>query len=516
MLPLDIAAAAARRCFEVFLAPCLSTLFNMIALPSTTTTAQHPPHLHHALAVEPPAPASPTPTAATTTTTTTTAAALSGVSDQCSTAAHLSSVAVDTTASPPAVKNDFSSVNRMLAVANPPATVAPSMSSSSVSSAVHPHSSTRASGRPKLSLQTSCLPVTFGNSTTALSFGPLSAGCTASPTVRNTFTNAYDTFRGSLPPSATSSPSSKYPPNSLRGESTSSSNANGKNSSGADVVPYQLPLGVRSILRNSPLPFQRASVSAPPSNGRKRLFPAKKRVNYRYPIEEEITTVRFVARHSDLLSSDDSDSDEDFSDAVSPSGSSSEGEGESNASESTSPSESSPVNGDLVAPNDHKTRKSLVNDAETAQTPTPRRRKRKYQRSERQVLAAGIRDGLIDSTTDCETPRTPVQRRSKRARQWRWTLGPIKDGYVQEMSPLSSSSSSSSCSTGEPFGLPPTTSAVNLGYGPLSPATDAAEVNVTRTAIMPCPREAQDAPLPGSSQSSRRASPNRTVEVSGT
>jgi hypothetical protein len=58
-----------------------------------------------------------------------------------------------------------------------------------------------------------------------------------------------------------------------------------------------------------------------------------------------------------------------------------------------------------------------------------RKRKRRYPRSDRQILAAGLRDGLLGASD--ETPKTPVRSRRKRPREWKWTLGPIRDGYVQ-------------------------------------------------------------------------------------
>src|ERR1700722_16854645 len=95
-----------------------------------------------------------------------------------------------------------------------------------------------------------------------------------------------------------------------------------------DDWPYKVPLGIRGILRNTPIPpsIRKSSVcsnSSSPRNGRRAFFPPPKRVCYRYPLEEEITTVKFVARHSDLSSSDESESDsaletvpEDLDDAL--------------------------------------------------------------------------------------------------------------------------------------------------------------------------------------------------------
>ncbi|KAI1922071.1 hypothetical protein LOZ66_003876 [Ophidiomyces ophidiicola] len=256
--------------------------------------------------------------------------------------------------------------------------------------------------RPKLSLQTSCLPVSFGNSTTGLSLNR-SAGCSPSPTVRNTFKNAFDAYqRTSSPASRTRSdtPMRDYKASKLDCAPMSQSRHS------YDGLPYQVPLGIRGILRNSPIPvcsLRRASLSASasngPGNGRRILFPAKKRVAYRFPIDEEIKTVRFTDRHSDLTS--------DSSATLS---SSSEGESGSDISDLSSASDEEPI---------------FCKETET------RGKRKKHSRYTRQVRAAGLRDIAPRPNEEPITPQTPIARRSKRQRQWRWTLGPIKDGHVQ-------------------------------------------------------------------------------------
>lgn len=289
------------------------------------------------------------------------------------------------------------------------------------------------SKRPKLSLQTSCLPVAFGKSTTALSFG-LTTCYSASPTMRNTFNNAYDGFCSSVTSSAPATASSEITATtaattpSLSAKCVRNGPAFAASRSSESAPPYQLPLGLRSILRNSPIrptDLRRPSLSACAGNGRRKLFHATKRVNYRFPIEEEITTVRFVAKHSDLLSSTDSLSSTSTSpseqDSVSSLSPSSNGE-ESDSSLSGASSGSCASDDELA--------ETRVSREETAQAPKPlRKRKRRYTRSDRQILAAGIRDGLLSGAD--ETPRTPIRPGRKRPREWKWTLGPIKDGYVQ-------------------------------------------------------------------------------------
>ncbi|KAL3446682.1 hypothetical protein BJX65DRAFT_308850 [Aspergillus insuetus] len=256
---------------------------------------------------------------------------------------------------------------------------------------------TRPSGlaRPKLTLQTSSLPVTFGSSSTGLSLS-LAAGSTASPTVRNTFKNAYDVV---YPSSATASPSRASNPRFPKPSSPYTSSN-----------PYQLPLGVKSILRNSPLEAKRRANSVAPSgpNGasttRRVFFPIQKQVTYRYPLEEEIKTVTYTTRHSDLVSEPEADSRETSSDEDSDYSSS------SGVSSETTPSD---------------------DDADTESTgsgPTgdKKKKKRKYRSAERQVRAIALMEGLEDPYAPA-TPQTPRQGRLKRRREWRWTLGPLEN-----------------------------------------------------------------------------------------
>ncbi|EFW21508.1 conserved hypothetical protein [Coccidioides posadasii str. Silveira] len=291
--------------------------------------------------------------------------------------------------------------NTMLAVAPPSIPPSPILNTNGVQK------------RPKLSLQTSCLPVTFGNSTTGLSLNH-SASCSPSPTVKNTFRNAYDAYRHTPSPAPTlrAEPCTKDPKPTSKQEALPANYSRHSH----DELPYQLPLGIRGILRNSPIvasSLRRASLSATSvngsGNGRRALFPAKKRVHYRCPIDEEIKTVRFIAKHSDLTSP----SGYSCSSSSASSSSSSEGESASDSSESSGAS-------DEDSTSTHK---------ETGGTSSPGKRK-KHARSMRQIRAAGLRDRVPCPDDDVETPQTPVNRRRKRQRQWRWTLGPIKDGHV--------------------------------------------------------------------------------------
>ncbi|KAJ5505876.1 hypothetical protein N7453_004833 [Penicillium expansum] len=158
-------------------------------------------------------------------------------------------------------------------------------------SCLSPDASSTITSRPKLTLQTTSLPRTSAS---------------VIPTVRNTFKNAYEVASPSsatspTKPSRYNKPSSPYilhPNNNIFNHRS----------------PYQLPIGVRSILRNSPLePSARrrsGSISAggngPNGAGTRRVFfPAKKQVSYRYPLEEEIRTERYTAQHLDLVTEEE-------------------------------------------------------------------------------------------------------------------------------------------------------------------------------------------------------------------
>lgn len=244
--------------------------------------------------------------------------------------------------------------------------------------------------RPKLTLQTSSLPVTFGSSSTGLSLS-LAAGSTASPTVRNTFKNAYDV---AYPSSAAASPSVSNNSNRFSKPASPYTSSN----------PYQLPLGVKSILRNSRFESTRRSNSIPASGSndfstsRRVYFPTKKQVSYRNPLEEEIKTVKYTARHSDIVSDSDNESCE----------SSSDDESDYSASSLISPDTTS---------SDDETHNSEASGDK-------KKKKRKYRSNERQVRAVALMEGLEDPYNP--TPQTPLQGRLKRRREWRWTLGPLE------------------------------------------------------------------------------------------
>lgn len=281
--------------------------------------------------------------------------------------------------------------------------------------------------RPKLTLQTTSLPRTFGSSTTGLSLS-FAAGPTASPTVRNTFKNAYDV---ASPASATGSPSSLAPPslrfNNNKPISPYIHHTNNNPNAFGYRSPYQLPLGVRSILRNSPLESTSrrrsgsisAGTSGPGGAGARRVFfPAKKQVSYRNPLEEEIRTVRYTAQHLDLFQEEETPEAvhgeaDPASEELTPE---SAEEDDSDSASLLSLSETSSASSDDVSPDD--------GGVNTPLTKTERK-KRRTMRAERQVRAVALLDGFDTDPYASSTPQTPRQGRVKRRREWKWTLGPV-------------------------------------------------------------------------------------------
>lgn len=136
--------------------------------------------------------------------------------------------------------------------------------------------------RPKLSLQTSTLPLP----PTPPSTNPLSLTLsTHSPTVRNTYSNAFQA------PTVTPSRAPRDFPRLSKLELPSSSHRSSTSESSAErstAFPYHLPIGARSILRNSPLPPR--IVSASSARTPKRMFPPVKRVVFSEPLVQWIPT----------------------------------------------------------------------------------------------------------------------------------------------------------------------------------------------------------------------------------
>jgi len=140
--------------------------------------------------------------------------------------------------------------------------------------------------RPKLSLQTSTLPQPFA----PISANALSISHTNdSPTLRNTYSNALRVPTSANPSSALkienlahhSKPKDVSSPQATSASSISSSEV-------SPAVPYFLPIGAHSILRNSPLPPRH--VSATSARAPRRMFPPIKRVLFHETLVEHIPT----------------------------------------------------------------------------------------------------------------------------------------------------------------------------------------------------------------------------------
>ena len=150
-------------------------------------------------------------------------------------------------------------------------------------------STTSTTKRPKLSLQTanvSSLPA-GQKSRTALNLTVV----TQTPTYGNSYANAFNgPFKGVSCTSSDENPSQQSSPEDRSSPGSSNSSATTLTSCHTSpfspAMPYCLPLGCRSILRNSPLP--RRLVSASSTRTPKVFFPRTKKVCFRERLEEYI------------------------------------------------------------------------------------------------------------------------------------------------------------------------------------------------------------------------------------
>ncbi|MCJ1403980.1 hypothetical protein MMC11_007204 [Xylographa trunciseda] len=155
--------------------------------------------------------------------------------------------------------------------------------------------------RPKLSLQTSTIPQPFApRSANALSISHSSD----SPTLRNTCENALRAT-----PAASSSAQMlevSAQPSRPRGfsEFHPSSSSPLSSTETSPSIPYYLPIGARSILRNSPLPPR--YVTATSTRTPHRMFPPVKRVVFHEKLEELMPTP--IVEETSETSDTDSDS----------------------------------------------------------------------------------------------------------------------------------------------------------------------------------------------------------------
>lgn len=282
-----------------------------------------------------------------------------------------------------------------------------------------------ASSRPKLSINTSFSTLqarTFGKGT-SLRLDTLSA---ISPTVKNTYSNAYERLSTPMNPrpslSLNTTPvADDSKPSPVRHSSTSSASSSSSFSFDSTIPPYTIPAHSRSILLNGPVPRpvrRRMSVQKP-------LFPAQKKVSFRSPLDEEIKTSKYTLAHSDIEST--------HMDVLS-------------TSSSTESLETVSSVDSLPTPDDTTAEPLQLINAEappmcqfdfrvagppliTTSPPSPR-----FDRPKRPSLLSLAssprpirhkRDSSSDSeSSDSSLAHTPVAGRSKRQR-WIWTLGPL-------------------------------------------------------------------------------------------
>ncbi|OCK83207.1 hypothetical protein K432DRAFT_322682 [Lepidopterella palustris CBS 459.81] len=302
--------------------------------------------------------------------------------------------------------------------------------------------------KPKLQLNTQQIR-TFGKGS-SLRLETLSA---VSPTIRNTFTNAYDAPVSAAPalgkpskprlsidssvanqaPSSTSSVlqvdinTPSYTPNSASTFSSGSTSASSSDSA-TIRIPYKLTHNLPSILSNSPVESlrpRRMTASRP-------MFPAAKKVSFRTPLEEEITTVKYTLAHSDIESSTSSTAST-FS--VEPSDSI-----VSSESERSLPSTSHLSIPTFAAPSTESPSPSTSSPSQQSSSPA-------LSSSEESPRLSGPKTGdkrdssSSESDSEDSCPETPVAGRRKRRREWVWTLGPIgKNSSSSEMSTSDDSS----------------------------------------------------------------------------
>ncbi|MCJ1358703.1 MAG: hypothetical protein MMC33_008703 [Icmadophila ericetorum] len=218
--------------------------------------------------------------------------------------------------------------------------------------------------RPKLSLQTASLPLSFARkSNTGLSL----TVATDSPTVRNTYTNAFN--QPPVPSLSLSRPPARVPslvlvPEAPPSRSNSLSDASSSASSDTPTIPYSLPMTCCSILRNSPLPIR--AISTISTRAPRRMFPPVKRVSFNDKLVELMPT---------------------------------------------------PVLEDFEPESEEETK--------FLSSPTKRRRKENIGKLEAAAEAEEARRHINAAADADEVPPTPVTNRRKRRREWVWTLGPL-------------------------------------------------------------------------------------------
>ncbi|KNG50006.1 hypothetical protein DDE82_004619 [Stemphylium lycopersici] len=294
----------------------------------------------------------------------------------------------------------------------------------------------QAPARPKLSINTE-QPRILGKGA-SLRLETLSA---VSPTVRNTYSNAYERpstapalqrpqrpqlsiesdFAASSTNVSTNSASTPSSASTLSSTLTSASNE-----SASSAIPYKQPHNLASILSNSP-----ARSIIPRKMGSNRpMFPAEKRVSFRTPLEEEITTTKYIMAHSDLDSSISTLS------TISSSASSTSTSTDSDVSasqDSLAVNTSNAASQASISPLSLSLEKCSSTCSSVQSSPRPKNPR-----------IGDKRDSSSSEDDSDSCPETPVAGRRKRTRDWRWTLGPLPSSSSDK-----STSSASDITTSE-------------------------------------------------------------------
>ncbi|CAG5155377.1 uncharacterized protein ALTATR162_LOCUS3631 [Alternaria atra] len=283
--------------------------------------------------------------------------------------------------------------------------------------------------RPKLSINTE-QPRILGKGA-SLRLETLSA---VSPTVRNTFSNAYERpatapalQRPQRPqlsiesdqPAFTSASISASTPSSA--STLSSTLTSASNDSATISIPYKQPHNLASILSNSPA---RSIIPRKMASNRP-MFPAEKRVSFRTPLEEEITTTKYTLAHSDLDSSSSTLSSLTSTTSNSTTTSDSDASASSTASKPTLSLKASTISNTSISPL-QLSLKSLNSSSSAENSPRPK-----------SPRTGEKRDSSSSEDDSDSAPETPVAGRRKRTRDWRWTLGPLPSDNKSSLSSVS-------------------------------------------------------------------------------
>jgi hypothetical protein len=314
-------------------------------------------------------------------------------------------------------------------------------------------------GRPKLSLNTAQTR-TFGKGS-SLRLETLSA---ISPTIINTFSNAYEP----APQPAASSSEQKLTRPKLSIDSSiqykapetptavvdtqdsrtpSSASISSASTANSATLPYSNSQILNSILANSPIP----RLEPPRKMAARPRFPAEKKVSFRTPLEEEITTTKFTYAHYDVespgsgsmasLLTISTSSEESIPDSASLSS--------SGSSEALSPSSHSSqrTEGSYLKRSTNNLSVSVDSSSPLRSPTSPAKRRLPHRGRNRLKIRSPQTGDKRDSSSESDSdtcPETPVAGRRKLNRDWVWTLGTLPGQSSTQTSTDESTTTSSS------------------------------------------------------------------------